>query len=687
MKIPVTMKRTKRRRLWNVLGSLAVLCCGIMPAAETNRPVKVFILAGDENCLEQGAVEGRSDGSETDFYPGAAPSKDEKARQVNYAIYKGAFAAGTDYDKLTPEATGVVEIGDQRNQRRSDKKNAKAPAPPAPLPELAQQEGYTTVLRGFLSVRWTGRYEFRPGVDEAAYNVTSVEGKEVYRREAGQAEATLTPVELAPKKRYAFKTIFFKKPGQDFRVPLTSRPGTLETVVAEQKERWGFLKDADGGWGKRDNVVVYDGHPIHNETKAIGRTLQVPADPKDPRHGVGPDLMFGQILGQHFTEPVLVYRFATRHPVWFLRGSRSLGVDYLSPSSGGNPNLQGSWDVIHFNWGVWDATYREPNSKFYKGRNTTSVEDYEKNLRNLVARLKQTGATLIWASTTPVWKGEPGKPNGDVDAFNAVAAKVMKENGVIIDDLNSQVPKDGTPVNHNVHAVGNLAPHVTRTILAAIASRQHNTQPLPRVLLIGDSITGTYQAQVMKNMDGKAAVYKNSGNAEDTWNGLAKIDQWLDLKRYLQNGQEYLELVDGVKNALAQFERVYPGYKNQGTELAGMVWFQGIADCQSESQSAAYEKNLANLIRDVRRDLKAPSLPVVVAAVGFGDGRVHDAQMAVGDPAKYPEFAGNVKSIDTRPFVRATEGHANCYNENAESFLEIGEAMGRAMLEVTKDKK
>ena len=39
--------------------------------------------------------------------------------------------------------------------------------------------------------------------------------------------------------------------------------------------------------------------------------------------------------------------------------------------------------------------------------------------------MKQTGATLIWATVTPVWEGEPGKRNADEEAFNAVAAKVM----------------------------------------------------------------------------------------------------------------------------------------------------------------------------------------------------------------------------------------------------------------------
>jgi hypothetical protein len=237
--------------------------------------------------------------------------------------------------------------------------------------------------------------------------------------------------------------------------------------------------------------------------------------------------------------------------------------------------------------------------------------------------------------------------------------------------------------------VGNLVPKVTRTILDALAARERNTKPLPRVLMIGDSITGTYLGGVSKELDGKAAIFKNPGNAEDTWNGLERIDQWLDLKTYLQSGQEYLELVNAVNDSLAQLPRFLPGYTDQGYEIAGLVWFHGISDSQSPAHMAAYEKNLANLIRDLRRDLEAPAMPVVVAAVAYDNGKIHDAQMAVGDPAKYPEFSGNVRSVDTRPFVRAAElspgGYAWAYQSHAETFLEIGEAFGKAMLELLEN--
>ena len=383
----------------NLIVRSLVISSVVTSAMAAATPIKVFIVAGDENVLEQGMVEGTSDGSQAAFYPGEKPAKDEQVKHVNCAVYMGAYAPSTDYDTLRPEVTGVVEIGDQRTARRTDKKKGKLPIPLTPFPALAEQDGHTTVLRGYVSVARPGLYQIQPGAGESAFNVTTVEGKEVCRRNIGQREATLTPVQLDAKKRYAFKTIFFNKPGPDFRVLLGNKPGTLETVIAENKERWGFLKDADGGWGKRDDVVVYDGQPTYNNTKAMGRLLEVPADTNAPRHGVAPDLMLGRILGQHFEEPVFIHRFATRHSIGFLKGSRSLGQDYMPPSSGGNPDLQGGWDVIHFNFGVHDTAHRNPSNYTDRDKTkypiTVSIELYEANLRKMVARMKTTGATLI----------------------------------------------------------------------------------------------------------------------------------------------------------------------------------------------------------------------------------------------------------------------------------------------------
>ena len=91
----------------------------------------------------------------------------------------------------------------------------------------------------------------------------------------------------------------------------------------------------------------------------------------------------------------------------------------------------GRWDVIHFNWGLHDLR-RDENDK-----HQVPLDEYEKNLRELVRQLRATGAKLIWASTTPVPEGElaPPRTDADVIAYNAVAARIMQENEIDTDDL------------------------------------------------------------------------------------------------------------------------------------------------------------------------------------------------------------------------------------------------------------
>jgi len=473
------------------------------------------------------------------------------------------------------------------------------------------------------------------------------------------------------------------------------KAGTLTQVVSANP-KYAFLKDGRK-WAFREDVWRYDAHPIQNNTEApatpvtVGTGIRGSGPEKAPAIGV--DLMLSHRLGAALDEPVLLIRYGLRHRTWFKFGSRDLAHDYRPPSSGGGSDLEGSWDVIHFNFGVWDAVYRESNSRFYKGRHITAVEDFEKNLRTLVGKMQATGATLIWGSVTPVWEGEPGLPNADEDAYNRVAEKVMREHGIIISDLNAESRRLGFPKTDNVHSVGSLAPKVTEEIRKALAARRHPTKPLPRVLFIGDSITGSYWPSAKRELDGEAVVFKNPGNAEDTWNGLERMDEWLDLGGYLLNGQEYLELVDGVRKVLGdELERALPGYAGQGVELAGIFWMQGDEDSRWPSKAAAYETHLANLIRDLRKDFGKPGLPVVVTALGDSKRglnpnpqQVFDAQMAVGDSQKYPAFAGNVFSVDTRPMCRpqkASPGGRDRFAGNAASYLEIGDAMAQAMLKL-----
>ncbi|MGE4618238.1 MAG: SGNH/GDSL hydrolase family protein [Planctomycetota bacterium] len=100
-----------------------------------------------------------------------------------------------------------------------------------------------------------------------------------------------------------------------------------------------------------------------------------------------------------------------------------------------------SWDVIHFNWGLWDLCYRDPPGSLKRGKKngkvTFTVEQYGKNLEKLIQRLEKTGAKLIWASITHIPEGETGRKVGDDIRYNEVAKKLMKKHRIVINDLHA----------------------------------------------------------------------------------------------------------------------------------------------------------------------------------------------------------------------------------------------------------
>lgn len=140
------------------------------------------------------------------------------------------------------------------------------------------------------------------------------------------------------------------------------------------------------------------------------------------------------------------------------------------------------WDVIHFNWGLHDLKYMGPDGsnladpKAEGSHRQVSPEDYEKNLTQLVERLKQTGAKLIWRNTTPVPDGAKGRVVGDDVLYNEIAAKVMKANDIPIHDLygfaKPQLAKIQRPADVHYTTEGSqaLAEDVVSVIEKALAS-------------------------------------------------------------------------------------------------------------------------------------------------------------------------------------------------------------------------
>jgi hypothetical protein len=108
----------------------------------------------------------------------------------------------------------------------------------------------------------------------------------------------------------------------------------------------------------------------------------------------------------------------------------------------------GKWDVIHFNWGLWDLCYRNPKSKTQghrdkvAGKVTHEPNQYAENLQKIVDILKKTDAELVFATTTPVPDKELGRKLGDDLVYNKLAAEVMKKNDVVVNDLHAAIAAD-----------------------------------------------------------------------------------------------------------------------------------------------------------------------------------------------------------------------------------------------------
>jgi len=155
-------------------------------------------------------------------------------------------------------------------------------------------------------------------------------------------------------------------------------------------------------------------------------------------------------------------------------------------------------------------------------------------------------------------------------------------------------------------------------------------------------------------------------------------------------GPYYKAIIEYTRDALENMGTEFPDLKGKGYRIAGFGWHQGWNDRVDKEASAEYEKNLANFIRDLRKDFGKPKLPFSITTTSMAPPpdptEVELAQLAVADPKKYPEFKGNVMTTDARPFWRdASVSPSNFgyhWNHNGESQFLNGTAMGEKMIEL-----
>ncbi|NQU23601.1 MAG: sialate O-acetylesterase [Candidatus Nealsonbacteria bacterium] len=172
------------------------------------------------------------------------------------------------------------------------------------------------------------------------------------------------------------------------------------------------------------------------------------------------------------------------------------------------------------------------------------------------------------------------------------------------------------------------------------------------------------------------------------WGGKSLYEDFRPPSSGGQVGPYYTKMLEEVREALGDLKKHFPDYDGRGYELAGFVWFQGWNDMCTEPAVPEYEENLVNLIKDLRKEWKAPKLPVVIGELGNGGpkatGNMAKIRQAQASAAARPEFTGNAVFVETTAFARPADqspctGHGHHWFANAESYFLIGDALGKGM--------
>jgi hypothetical protein len=142
-----------------------------------------------------------------------------------------------------------------------------------------------------------------------------------------------------------------------------------------------------------------------------------------------------------------------------------------------------------------------------------------------------------------------------------------------------------------------------------------------------------------------------------------------------------------VQAVLADLGKYHPDYDPKaGHELVGLVWFQGWNDKGNKD----YGEQLVAFIKDFRKELKAPKLPVVCGLLGhssWASTTFHgDVNSGMLYAARHPELKGTVDVVNTVKYYPVELGFKGmvkaAYGEDSDEFKKAERVIDRA---VSKD--
>lgn len=312
----------------------------------------------------------------------------------------------------------------------------------------------------------------------------------------------------------------------------------------------------------------------------------------------------------------------------------------------GQSNMEGKGFPEPLAWQVSQNKYRERYTHFIKDG------DYEAFTKKVTETTdpndKRKPPTYLWSSRRDVWINYLGKHGNLTVGYGS--------------------PREGFGPEYNFgHVVGNHYDEQVLLIKASWGGRALARGFLPPSSMLNDK-------EYAKLTAAQNAVNKAWNEAEpekiDAYNKrLTEENKTAEKKKRLrtfrpreivttaqykqQFGKDYRNMVSEVHGCLTDLGKRFPGYQNQGYEIMGFVWFQGWND-QYQDRWLTYEKNMANFIRDVREEFKAPNMKFVIGQMG-NDGMKPDKE---GSPRDYikkaqatvpkqAEFRGNAACVRT----------------------------------------
>jgi alpha-galactosidase len=312
----------------------------------------------------------------------------------------------------------------------------------------------------------------------------------------------------------------------------------------------------------------------------------------------------------------------------------------------GQSNMEGRGFPEPLTWQVSQAKYRGRYTHFIKNG------DYDAFTKTVAATSdpddRRKTPTYLWSTRHDVWINYLGK-HGDLT-------------------VGYGSPREGFGPEFNFgHTIGNHFDEQILIIKASWGGRALARGFLPPSSMLSDKEYAKLTAK--QNADNAAWNAAEPAKIEAHNKKIAEENKTAKIKRKQrtfrpreivtvdqykdQFGKDYRNMVSEVHNCLAEIGQRFPGYKNQGYEIEGFVWFQGWND-QYQDRWLTYEVNMANFIRDVRKEFNAPAMKFVIGQMG-NDGMKEDKEGSPRDFIKkaqaavpnYAEFKGNVLCVKT----------------------------------------